>query len=471
MKPKSPFVERLDALLWTDRLDRMPLWQRRLVWLARLLNALIRDLTQGYLSLEAMSLVYTTLLSLVPLLAVSFSVLKGFGVHNQLEPWLLQALSPLGEKAAELTESIIGFVDNMKVGVLGSVGLAILIYTVVALIQKIEQVFNHTWRAEEGRPFAQRFGQYLSVLLIGPVLFFSAVGLSASIGSSAYVAAVLAIEPFGTLIETLSRALPFALLVLSFAFIYVFVPNARVHLGSAMIGGLVAAILWQSVGWVFAHFMVSSTQYTAVYSSLAILILFMIWVYIAWLILLVGASVAFYHQHPEYLTSRSWDLKLSSRLRERIALLAAGHIARTHAQGGAPWTGDALSAALGVPRPNTQPILDTLEREGVVVRSAGDPPGYLPARAPEGIRIKSLLDGVRHFEEHGGCRGTPPDPAIGAIERRIDSALDAALGDMTLKNLADALQDPGPAVRDDPLEGLAETPDQGPAPGSESAAG
>jgi membrane protein len=275
-----------------------------------------------------MSLVYTTLLSLVPLLAVSFSVLKGFGVHNQLEPMLLNALEPLGEKAVEVTQSIIGFVDNMQVRVLGSLGLAMLLYTVLTLIKKIEQVFNYTWRAEEGRPFAQRFSQYLSVLLIGPVLFFSAVGLSASVRSSAFVDTVLSIEPFGTLIDALSRLVPFLLLAFAFAFIYVFVPNTRVRFRSAMIGALAAAFLWQTVGWMFARFMVSSTQYTAVYSSLAILILFMIWVYIAWLILLIGASIAFYHQHPEYLTIRSRELRLSNRLRERLALLVAGHIVR-----------------------------------------------------------------------------------------------------------------------------------------------
>jgi len=449
---RSPqFAERLDALLWTERLEDLPRWQRRLVWVVRLFNALNRDLTQGYLSLEAMSLVYTTLLSLVPLLAVSFSVLKGFGVHNQLEPWLLEALSPLGEKAPEVAASIIGFVDNMKVGVLGSVGLVLLLYTVVSLIQKIEQVFNHTWRVREGRPFAQRFGQYLSVILVGPVLFFSAVGLSASVRSSDYVAAVLAIEPFGTVIEILSRAAPLAILVLTFAFIYVFVPNTRVRMRSAMVGGLVATVLWQSIGWVFARFMASSTQYAAIYSSLAIAILFMIWVYIAWLILLVGASVAFYHQHPEYLTSRSWELRLSSRLRERIALLVAGHVARNHLTGAAPWTSEALSAGLSVPKSSIQPLLDTLEEEGFLARTAGDPPGYLPARSPDGIRIKSLLDGVRGFEERtGGCRGTAPAPAIREIESRIEGAVDSALNGMTLKDLAESLEAPRPAVREMP---------------------
>lgn len=157
MNHAMPVSERIDALLWSRRLDEMPPWQALPIWLGRLIYALVRDLTQGYLSLQAMSLVYTTILALVPLLAVTFSVLKGFGVHNQLEPLLLKVLAPLGEGGVEITTQIIGFVDNMRVGVLGSVGLALLIYTVISLVQKIEQVFNFTWRVSTQRSFSQRF--------------------------------------------------------------------------------------------------------------------------------------------------------------------------------------------------------------------------------------------------------------------------------------------------------------------------
>ena len=440
--------ERLDTLIWATPLAGLPAWQARLVWLARLVYALYRDSTEGYLSLQAMSLVYTTLLSLIPLLAVSFSVLKGFGAHNALEPLLLHALAPLGDQAPEIAENMLGFVDKMQVGVLGSVGLAVLIYTVISMIQKIEQVFNYIWRVAETRPLAQRTSQYLSVLLIGPVLFFTAVGLSTSVRGTAFVESLLAVEPVGTLIDAGGSLVPFFLIVFTFCFLYVFVPNARVRVRSALIGALVAGVLWKAVGWLFAHFMASSTQYTAIYSGLAILILFMIWLYIAWLIVLTGASVAFYHQHPEYLLSPVRDLRLSNRLRERLALLVAGHCARNYLAGTAAWTSDALSAALGIPTTNTARILRILEQEGFLLRTAADPPTYVPAQAPEGLRVKSLLAAVRCFEEgESGCHAAAPDRGIEALERQLDEAVGAALGDMTLRDLADAMDDPHRAVQ------------------------
>lgn len=445
MNQALPVSERLDALLWGRPVETMPRWQALAIWLGRLIYAIVRDLTQGYLSLQAMSLVYTTILALVPLLAVTFSALKGFGVHNQLEPLLLNALAPLGEGGIEITSQIIAFVDNMRVGVLGSVGLAMLIYTVISLVQKIEQVFNFTWRVSKQRSFAQRFSKYLSVILVGPVLFVSAVGLSASLGGNPLVQSIIAAKPFGDLWEALGQLGPYLMISLTFCFFYVFVPNTRVQLTSAIVGALLAGLLWEVIGGVFSYFMASSTRLMAVYSSLAILILFMIWIYIAWLILLIGASIAFYHQHPEYLTIRSRELQLSNRQRERLALILAGQIAHRYAAGETPWSLDALARALGVPRTNAERMLTVLEQEGFVIRTIGEPPTFVPARSPEGISVKSMLDAVRCFEEHeSGCRAALPDGEIGRIEQSIDRAIDESLGGMTLGDLARALDAPRP---------------------------
>jgi membrane protein len=165
----------VDEKLWVLDLSHLPRWKAWFLRTLRLLLALVRDISEGELTLRAMSLVYTTLLSLVPLLAVSFSVLKAFGVHNQIEPMLMQFLAPFGPKGREIAFKIVEFVENMKVGILGAVGLALLLYTVVGLIQKIENAFNFTWHVKQSRSLPQRFSGYLSVIIIGPVLVFSAL--------------------------------------------------------------------------------------------------------------------------------------------------------------------------------------------------------------------------------------------------------------------------------------------------------
>jgi membrane protein len=300
-----PLVQAIERAIWATPLESLPAWRATLLRFTRLLLALVRDLASGQLTLRAMSLVYTTLLSIVPLLALSLSVLKAFGVHNQVEPALRNFLAPLGAQGEENTEHIIEFVERMNVGVLGSVGFARLLYTAVSLVQKIERSFNFIWHIAEPRSMGERFSRYLSVLLVGPILVFSALGMTAAVTSLDLVQGLLAVEPLGRLAYAAGQLLPYVLVIAAFTFIYVFVPNTHVRIWPALAGGIVGGLLWQTGGWAFAAFVAVSTRYSAIYSSLAILVLFMIWLYLSWLILLFGAAVAFYRQHPEYILPQS----------------------------------------------------------------------------------------------------------------------------------------------------------------------
>lgn len=294
MKLLQRFSGWLDREIWQRDVRQAPLWRRFLVRSSRLTVTLIRDLADGQLTLRAMSMVYTTLLSLVPLLAFSFSVLKGFGMHNRLEPWLYQFLAPLGDKGREIGATVIGFVDNVKAGVLGSVGLLLLLWTVISLIQKVEAGFNYVWRVRTSRNIIQRTTGYLSVLLIGPLLMVSAIGLTATITSNTVVRHLLELEPFGSLMVLAGKLIPYLMVVIAFTVCYLFIPNTRVRPGAALTGGLVAGVLWETVGKLFASFVAGSANYTAIYSGFAVVLLGMFWLYISWLILLLGAQVAYY---------------------------------------------------------------------------------------------------------------------------------------------------------------------------------
>ncbi len=425
-----------ERLLWGDA-ALLPAWQRHLQLPLRLLHALGRDLVSGMLTLQATSLVYTTLLSLVPLLAVSFSVLKGLGVHNQLEPVLMQVLHPLGDGAQEIAQQLIGYVDNTNVRVLGAVGVAVLLYSVVSLISKIEQVFNLTWRIDRQRPIVERFSRYLSVLLVGPVLLFSALAASASLRSNSIVERLVDIEPLGFLVHTGEQVVPLLLITLAFTFVYTFVPNTRVRYGPAVTGALVAGLLWISAGSLFADFMAGSTRYAAIYSSLAIPILFMMWVYFAWLIVLIGANIAFYLQYPEYLNSRERDLRPSNRLRERLALKLMQRVVRRHFAGPEGATEDELAQALRMPLVNVRTSIRILHAGGFLMTTATSPPRLLPAQAPERMLVRDLLHHVRRFgEDPVVTPDSDPDVTITMVEQRLQAALDESLGAMSLKELA-----------------------------------
>ena len=365
---------------------------------ARIAYAVVRDLGTGILNLHAMSLVYTTLLSIVPLLALSFSVLKAMGVHNQLMPFLYQFFQPLGAQGEEMAEQVIAFVDNIQVGVLGSVGLLLLVYTVVALVQKIEGSFNMVWRAPQGRPLGQRFSNYLSVITIGPLLMVAGIGVSATIFASEVVQELRAIEPFGTLIAIISRLTPFLLTVVAFTFVYIFVPNTRVKLKSAFAGGLVAGVAWQAASLGFASFAVNATRYEAIYSSFAIGILLLIWLYINWMILLTGASISYYHQHEQAISARR-NVRSSPQLEEHLALVLMRWVATAFDRGETPPREEFLSRDLGVPGDITQQVSDKLIRAGLVHPGGDSGEELIPGRSLDRIRLVDVLNAVRADED------------------------------------------------------------------------
>jgi membrane protein len=151
-------------------------------------------------------------------------------------------LAPLGSQADEISSRIIGFVENVQVGVLGFVGLATLFCTVVSLLGRVEESFNHIWRISRPRPWTRRFSDYLSVVLVGPVLLFAGLGITASMGSNALVQRLIALEPFGSAYYVTGLILPYLLISAAFAFGYIFIPNTKVDLKSAAVGGLCAGV-------------------------------------------------------------------------------------------------------------------------------------------------------------------------------------------------------------------------------------
>ena len=441
-------------MVWGGQEAGQPAWKMRVLRFVRTVLVLVRDLAFGQLTLRAMGLVYTTLLSIVPLLALSFSVLKAFGVTNQIQPMLLRFLAPLGEKGEEVAYRIVQFIEKINVGVLGVLGLALLLYTAVSLMQKIEESLNHIWHVPRPRRLGERFSRYLSVLMVGPLLMFSALGITATVMNIETVRDLLAMDALGRTAAAVGHLTPYLLVITAFTFIYMFMPNTRVRLGPALVGGTAGGIAWQTAGWVFANFVTASNQYAAIYSGLAILILFMIWLYVSWLTLLFGASVAFYVQHPEYLIAKGGEPRLSNRMRERLGLSVMSLIAGRFIAGEPMPTLPEFARLLGVPMHALIVVLNALERHDLVVQSSDDPPAYLPARDPSAISVTEVLETVRAAGEKGflSPEGLPAPAPVDAVLEQMRQAVESSIGSMTLNDLAApdsdaATQNPVPPAR------------------------
>ena len=374
-------------------LSTYPLQVRPVLVVVRLIAALLRDVFDEQLTLRATSLVYTTLLSLVPLLALSFSVLKGFGVHNQLEPMLLNLLQPLGGKSADVTNRILEFVSNLDVRVLGAVGLAVLFYTVFSLMQKVVNAIDFAWDYQGRRSYAQRFTDYMAMLLIGPVLIFSVAGAMTGLVELPWMQSLLNVELIGQMYSLMLRWLPFVLMVITLGFVYWFLPSLPVRWYAALAGGVSAALIWKGLGWFFAIFVAESSRYAAIYSAFATILLFMLWLYLSWLVFLLGARVAFYVQFPQNIASR-----LSPACRgqvETLGLQLIYLIIRRFYEGDVAASARELANLIHVPLSSVSPVLDLLVKHKILLIVEGAIPRYAVARAPETLYLKDVVELLR----------------------------------------------------------------------------
>ena len=298
-------------------------------------------------------------------------------------------LQPLGREASQVANRIINFVDNIRVGILGAAGVAMLFYTVVTLVAKVEDALNQIWRLPRSRTWPQRITTYLSVVLVGPVMVFTALTLTASAHSYWLVERLFEIGFFSYIFTLTTSVMPFVLLCATFTFLYKLMPYTNVRFSSALIGGATAGILWQLVGMGFAAFVANSAQYAAVYSSFAIMIVFLIWLYVGWLIFWSEArSPTFTNTLRFSCTKRSaagegidsgngWPFRPSLRL--RVAIFPTKILGNPR-----NWRTISESRAWRI-------SLTSLSEPVFLLRSA-EPEGVALARPPETVTVKDILD-------------------------------------------------------------------------------
>lgn len=406
----------------------------------RIIYAIGQDLKNGQLSMRAMSLVYTTVIAIVPLLALSFSVLKGFGMHESLKPILLDAMQDLGDKRFEIVDNVMTFINNVNVGVLGAVGFAVLIYSVIAMMHKIEHAFNYTWQIARARSVSHRIRDYLSVVFVAPLLLIISAVLT---GSSRFTSVIEFIQslPLGGLLMTMaSFVLPYFLMCIGFAFVYLFIPNTRVRVSSALLGGLVTTLVWKLLGWGVANFVAGSASNTAIYSAFASVIILMVWLYFCWFALLIGASVAFYHQNYHAQSVGRVNIKLALADEELLALevmriAAVRFVASNQEQGCHPTVAD-IAVELGVSEIIVDRTVELLVENGFLMVAGDDHPRLLPQRPLDNIMLSDLLNTVRkQVHSSNVIARVKASDSVNTLYNQVEAQQQVLLKDVSLEQL------------------------------------
>jgi membrane protein len=367
---------------------------------------------------QANALTFITLLALVPTLAISFSVAKGLGFSQTLQKALIDNEFITGQR--EVFQQILGYVQNTQVGTLGAVGLVALVVALIFTISTMEETFNRIWDVPAQRSWPRKFTDYLSVLIICPLLILGATGAWAAFASHELVRWVFDVPVIGGASEYIPSIGPWLLLFAAFAFIYLFLPNTKVPWASALVAGLVAAALWYLVQHIYIVFQVGVARYNAIYGGFASLPLFMIWMQVSWTVVLFGAELARAHYVCRFgPLPRIVTRKLSPQQREHLALTIMLRAARRFHSGEPPYSQAELAQELDVMQREVKQVVDSLEQAGLV-NEVGLEGLVQPARSLDVISLQDVVDAVR-----GPGSDKLPDPGL-AGEAKLRELLTSA---------------------------------------------
>jgi membrane protein len=421
--------------MWKADWTKMPWWKRWGMKTMQLGILVVREFIADGCLLRASALTYATLLALVPLLALAFSVLSGLGVQNTLAPIILERVTAGGE---EVVTAIVDYINRTNFGQLGAIGLLSLVVTAWALMANIEGSLNSLWATRESRSVFRRFADYTSVLLLGPVFIFIAVSMTGTLRSQAFVQAVLDMALVGQAILLLFHVLPYLLMWAVFTFIYIFMPNHKVQLRAALLGGVVGGTLWQLAQWGYVTSQVGMARYNAIYGTLAALPILMIWIYISWAIVLLGAELAFVWQNQNSIRREILEEKVSFTSQEMVALALMMKVTEIFYRGDGPWSMEKIAEELRLPPKLGRRIADDLVGLGYLTQTQGQEQSlcYQPARPPEAVEVFKLLSDFRGQGADAGRENLAEWKKVRSLEEALAGAECKTLEGVTLKDLA-----------------------------------
>jgi membrane protein len=388
---------------------------------------------------RAASLAYTTLLSLVPSLAVAFAMLKAFGgltpIQERLETLVYTHL--VTTSSLQAADYIQKFAERAHAGAIGSVGFLAFIITAVSLLNTVASAFNRVWGVEDRRSLKDRFLTFFTLTVLGPILF----GASISITGTILHWQVWAQLPIPGLGPALSLFVPFLLTWAGFLLLYVVIPSAPLRLRPALLGSLAVAASWELVKVGFEWYVTTVTSYGQLYASLSVIPVFLLWLYVGWLIALLGFEVSHFLQHPEAVRRPvgvgSGAMRTAVTPQEAIRTFVA--VAEAFVKSGEPVTADRVAMQVQLSEDSALATLYELERQGYVARVVDPADAYLPRRAPATIKVGEL------WRVLGGHALASDGDALDQLFGRAADATELALGATTVQDLLDAGSPPGAA--------------------------
>lgn len=333
-----------------------------------------RGFRQDKVQLRAASLTLYTLLSIIPMAAIAFAVAKGFGLEGDLEGRLTSEFASQQEVLGWILSVADNALQSTKGGYMAGIGVVILLWSVMQLLDHFESSFNHIWQVRQQRPWIRKFTDYLAIMLIAPVfvILSSSITVFISTKLTGFMETARILEAFKPLITFLLKLTPYVMVWLVLTFVYIVLPNTKVRFGSAFLAGIVAGTLLQFVQWFYIDLQIGITRLSAIYGSFAAFPLFMVWIQTSWLIVLLGAELSFANQNVLRYEFESDSINISSYQKKILTIMILSAFVKRFYQGKEPVGAEIIAASMRIPVRISSEIIHDLTEAGLLVQLVGD---------------------------------------------------------------------------------------------------
>ncbi|HRG00651.1 MAG TPA: YihY/virulence factor BrkB family protein [Bacteroidia bacterium] len=424
--------------LWRVRLDKLGKKQGFLVRQLRVFSLAINGFNEDKCLLKATALTYYTLFSIVPIIALAFAIAKGFGFEQTLQQDLLLKFQ---DQKDILTQAFVyadKMLANTKGGLIAGVGIVLLLWSIISLLNNIENSFNEIWEIKRGRTWTRKITDYLSIMLIGPIFIILSGGLTVWLKTG--------LDNVASNVELISPAtavflkiFAFALIWGMFIFLYVALPNTKVTFKGAAMGSLVAALLFEFLQWAYVSSQIGVASYNKIYGSFAALPLFLIWVQYSWFVVLFGAELTFAHQNVDHYELESDINNISDRYKRVIALMIANLVVKNFNEGKTALTAIEIAGRLDLPVRLARVVINEFTDTGVFneVKMHNDKEiGYQPGISDSKLTVKFIIDKL----DERGVNKLPIDDSreletVNRLMKDMDEVLNTTKGNMLVKDL------------------------------------
>jgi len=354
--------------IWRIRLRDCPPGQSFLIRHLRIVILAIRSFLEDRCPLRASALTFYSLLSVGPVVALAFGIAKGFGMEKLLETQVVDKIPAQEEVLQQVIQYAHALLANTQGGVIAGIGIVLLIWSVLKVLNHIEMSFNEIWHIKKSRSWKRKISNYLSFIVIAPILLMMYTSIPVFISTQITLIAgkITILQKISPLLFALLKLFSYILMWGLFTVIYLLIPNTRVNFVSGLLGGIIAGTIFLLVQWAYINFQVGVAKYNPIYGSLAALPLLLVWLNLGWIILLIGAEYSFAHQNVETFEFEPDYASVSLHFKRLLTLRILHLLAKRFAASEPPLSATKISQTLMIPSRHVRDILAQLVECGLV---------------------------------------------------------------------------------------------------------